>query len=160
MYGIFCLLHVIKLFTDFYSYVGSSTWRHQCTNIQINQGMDSVGYCEAYSVCVLRHICWNRRESWVHTEYGSAAAVWLLIINDTVTRRHTLCLSAGVDTKVGKDAKIIVACSTGGTLKPTQNFPDGKQSRYVYVLLFALQAWQYSHCMLQLVLKYYGFNMS
>ncbi|XP_039796069.1 rhodanese-like domain-containing protein 14, chloroplastic [Panicum virgatum] len=34
-----------------------------------------------------------------------------------------------VDTKIGKDAKIIVACSTGGTLKPTQNFPDGKQSR-------------------------------
>ncbi|OEL19776.1 Rhodanese-like domain-containing protein 14, chloroplastic [Dichanthelium oligosanthes] len=34
-----------------------------------------------------------------------------------------------VDEKVGKDAKIIVACSTGGTLKPTQNFPDGKQSR-------------------------------
>ncbi|KAL6846725.1 hypothetical protein ACP4OV_024173 [Aristida adscensionis] len=34
-----------------------------------------------------------------------------------------------VDAKVGKDAKIIVACSTGGTLKPTQNFPDGKQSR-------------------------------
>ena len=34
-----------------------------------------------------------------------------------------------VDEKLGKDAKIIVACSTGGTLKPTQNFPDGKQSR-------------------------------
>nr|ACN25502.1 unknown [Zea mays] len=30
---------------------------------EINQGMDSVGYCEACSVCVLRHICWNRRES-------------------------------------------------------------------------------------------------
>ncbi|KAK3129648.1 hypothetical protein QOZ80_6BG0482810 [Eleusine coracana subsp. coracana] len=34
-----------------------------------------------------------------------------------------------VDSKIGKDAKIIVACSTGGTLRPTQNFPDGKQSR-------------------------------
>jgi hypothetical protein len=37
---------------------------------------------------------------------------------------------AVVDAKVGKDAKIIVACSTGGTLKATQNLPDGKQSRY------------------------------
>ncbi|XP_062194004.1 rhodanese-like domain-containing protein 14, chloroplastic isoform X2 [Phragmites australis] len=36
-----------------------------------------------------------------------------------------------VDAKVGKDAKIIVACSTGGTLRPTQNFPDGKQSRLI-----------------------------
>jgi hypothetical protein len=44
-------------------------------------------------------------------------------------------LCTGVDEKVGKDAKIIVACSTGGTLKPTQNFPDGKQSRYVIVYL-------------------------
>ncbi|KAL5199287.1 hypothetical protein ABZP36_020490 [Zizania latifolia] len=34
-----------------------------------------------------------------------------------------------VNKKLGKDAKIIVACSTGGTLKPTQNLPDGKQSR-------------------------------
>eukprot|EP00897_Mesotaenium_endlicherianum_P001563 jgi/Mesen1/1434/ME000131S00499 len=28
-----------------------------------------------------------------------------------------------------KDSKIIVACSFGGTLKPTQNFPEGKESR-------------------------------
>ncbi|CAM0952567.1 unnamed protein product [Alopecurus aequalis] len=34
-----------------------------------------------------------------------------------------------VEEKLGKDAKIIVACSAGGTMKPTQNLPDGKQSR-------------------------------
>jgi hypothetical protein len=40
-------------------------------------------------------------------------------------------LCAGVEEKLGKDAKIIVACSAGGTMKPTQNLPDGKQSRYI-----------------------------
>ncbi|KQJ91138.1 rhodanese-like domain-containing protein 14, chloroplastic [Brachypodium distachyon] len=34
-----------------------------------------------------------------------------------------------VEEKLGKDEKIIVACSAGGTMKPTQNLPDGKQSR-------------------------------
>jgi rhodanese-related sulfurtransferase len=34
-----------------------------------------------------------------------------------------------VEEKLGKDAKIIVACSAGGTMKPTLNLPDGKQSR-------------------------------
>lgn len=38
-------------------------------------------------------------------------------------------LCAGVEEKLGKDEKIIVACSAGGTMKPTQNLPDGKQSR-------------------------------
>ncbi|XP_044473681.1 rhodanese-like domain-containing protein 14, chloroplastic [Mangifera indica] len=34
-----------------------------------------------------------------------------------------------VDSKFGKDAKIIVACSAGGTMKPSQNLPEGQQSR-------------------------------
>ncbi|KAJ1693160.1 hypothetical protein LUZ63_009858 [Rhynchospora breviuscula] len=34
-----------------------------------------------------------------------------------------------VESKLSKDAKIIVACSTGGTMKPTMNLPDGQQSR-------------------------------
>nr|GMC66912.1 rhodanese-like domain-containing protein 14, chloroplastic [Ipomoea batatas] len=44
-----------------------------------------------------------------------------------------------VESKIDKDAKIIVACSSGGTMKPTQNLPEGQQSRsliaaYVLVL--------------------------
>ncbi|XP_048326256.1 rhodanese-like domain-containing protein 14, chloroplastic [Ziziphus jujuba] len=34
-----------------------------------------------------------------------------------------------VKSKLDKDAKIIVACSAGGTMKPTQNLPEGQQSR-------------------------------
>ncbi|CAL9748929.1 unnamed protein product [Musa acuminata subsp. burmannicoides] len=34
-----------------------------------------------------------------------------------------------VESKLDKDAKIIVACSTGGTTKPSQNLPEGQQSR-------------------------------
>ncbi|WOK95176.1 hypothetical protein Cni_G03883 [Canna indica] len=34
-----------------------------------------------------------------------------------------------VESKLDKDAKIIVACSTGGTMKPSQNLPEGQQSR-------------------------------
>ncbi|CAN4097632.1 unnamed protein product [Withania somnifera] len=34
-----------------------------------------------------------------------------------------------VKSKIEKDAKIIVACSSGGTMKPTQNLPEGQQSR-------------------------------
>lgn len=34
-----------------------------------------------------------------------------------------------VEAKLRKDAKIIVACSSGGTMKPTQNLPEGQQSR-------------------------------
>lgn len=36
-----------------------------------------------------------------------------------------------VESKLSKDAKIIVACSTGGTMKPSMNLPEGIQSRYV-----------------------------
>lgn len=32
--------------------------------------------------------------------------------------------------KLDKNAKIIVACSAGGTMKPTQNLPEGQQSRW------------------------------
>ncbi|XP_019189054.1 PREDICTED: rhodanese-like domain-containing protein 14, chloroplastic [Ipomoea nil] len=44
-----------------------------------------------------------------------------------------------VESKIDKTAKIIVACSSGGTMKPTQNLPEGQQSRsliaaYVLVL--------------------------
>lgn len=34
-----------------------------------------------------------------------------------------------VESKIGRDAKIIVACSAGGTMKPSQNLPEGQQSR-------------------------------
>lgn len=34
-----------------------------------------------------------------------------------------------VESKLSKDAKIIVACSAGGTMRPTQNLPEGQQSR-------------------------------
>ncbi|KAJ0968403.1 hypothetical protein J5N97_025343 [Dioscorea zingiberensis] len=34
-----------------------------------------------------------------------------------------------VESKLGKDAKIIVACSSGGTMRPSQNLPEGQQSR-------------------------------
>ncbi|KAF3325025.1 Rhodanese-like domain-containing protein 14 [Carex littledalei] len=34
-----------------------------------------------------------------------------------------------VESKLSKDAKIIVACSTGGTMKPSMNLPEGIQSR-------------------------------
>ncbi|PIN16551.1 Rhodanese-related sulfurtransferase [Handroanthus impetiginosus] len=34
-----------------------------------------------------------------------------------------------VEAKLAKDAKIIVACSAGGTTKPSQNLPEGQQSR-------------------------------
>lgn len=34
-----------------------------------------------------------------------------------------------VESKLDKSSKIIVACSTGGTMKPSQNLPEGQQSR-------------------------------
>lgn len=34
-----------------------------------------------------------------------------------------------VESKLDKDSKIIVACSSGGTTRPSQNLPEGKQSR-------------------------------
>ncbi|KAK8943456.1 hypothetical protein KSP40_PGU005261 [Platanthera guangdongensis] len=34
-----------------------------------------------------------------------------------------------VESKLDKDAKIIVACSSGGTMRPSQNLPQGQQSR-------------------------------
>ncbi|GMH29614.1 hypothetical protein Nepgr_031457 [Nepenthes gracilis] len=34
-----------------------------------------------------------------------------------------------IKSKLNKDAKLIVACSAGGTMKPTQNLPEGQQSR-------------------------------
>lgn len=39
---------------------------------------------------------------------------------------------AVVESKIDKNAKIIVACSSGGTMKPSQNLPEGQQSRYFY----------------------------
>ncbi|KAG6500512.1 hypothetical protein ZIOFF_040358 [Zingiber officinale] len=40
----------------------------------------------------------------------------------------SLC-RVSVESKLDKDAKIIVACSTGGTMKPSQSLPEGLQSR-------------------------------
>ncbi|KAG0497808.1 hypothetical protein HPP92_002499 [Vanilla planifolia] len=34
-----------------------------------------------------------------------------------------------VESKLEKDAKIIVACSSGGTMRPSQSLPQGQQSR-------------------------------
>ncbi|XP_068635411.1 rhodanese-like domain-containing protein 14, chloroplastic [Aristolochia californica] len=34
-----------------------------------------------------------------------------------------------VESKLDKDSKIIVTCSSGGTMKPSQNLPEGQQSR-------------------------------
>ncbi|XP_071929349.1 rhodanese-like domain-containing protein 14, chloroplastic isoform X1 [Coffea arabica] len=34
-----------------------------------------------------------------------------------------------VESKIEKKAKIIVACSSGGTMKPSQSLPEGQQSR-------------------------------
>nr|XP_043612831.1 rhodanese-like domain-containing protein 14, chloroplastic [Erigeron canadensis] len=34
-----------------------------------------------------------------------------------------------VESKLAKSSKIIVACASGGTMKPTQNLPEGQQSR-------------------------------
>lgn len=34
-----------------------------------------------------------------------------------------------VESKLSKNAKIIVACSAGGTMKPSMNLPEGQQSR-------------------------------
>ncbi|CAI9086955.1 OLC1v1020901C1 [Oldenlandia corymbosa var. corymbosa] len=34
-----------------------------------------------------------------------------------------------VESKLNKNSKIIVACSFGGTMKPSQNLPEGQQSR-------------------------------
>nr|GEU31968.1 hypothetical protein [Tanacetum cinerariifolium] len=34
-----------------------------------------------------------------------------------------------IESKLDKSSKIIVACSSGGTMKPTQNLPEGQQSR-------------------------------
>ncbi|KAK6926058.1 Rhodanese-like domain [Dillenia turbinata] len=34
-----------------------------------------------------------------------------------------------VESKIDKNAKVIVACSVGGTMKPSQNLPEGQQSR-------------------------------
>ncbi|GAB4858531.1 hypothetical protein Ancab_010006 [Ancistrocladus abbreviatus] len=36
-----------------------------------------------------------------------------------------------VESKLSKDAKIIVACSAGGSTKPSQSLPEGQQSRLV-----------------------------
>lgn len=34
-----------------------------------------------------------------------------------------------VESQLSKDAKVIVACTAGGTMRPTQNLPEGQQSR-------------------------------
>ncbi|XP_009361317.2 rhodanese-like domain-containing protein 14, chloroplastic [Pyrus x bretschneideri] len=36
---------------------------------------------------------------------------------------------SSVESQLDKKAKIIVACAAGGTMKPTQNLPEGQQSR-------------------------------
>uniref|UniRef100_A0A2P2MHG2 Uncharacterized protein n=1 Tax=Rhizophora mucronata TaxID=61149 RepID=A0A2P2MHG2_RHIMU len=55
-------------------------------------------------------------------------------------------MPAAVESKIDKNAKIIVACSAGGTLKPSPNLPEGQQSRSVCsssckALLFLAFTW-------------------
>ncbi|MBA0700830.1 hypothetical protein Goari_022378 [Gossypium aridum] len=45
------------------------------------------------------------------------------------TEENPEFMQTGVESNFGKDAKIIVACTTGGTMKPSQNLPEGQQSR-------------------------------
>ncbi|KDO59678.1 hypothetical protein CISIN_1g026264mg [Citrus sinensis] len=45
------------------------------------------------------------------------------------TEENPEFLQTGVESQLDKDAKIIVACATGGTMKPSQNLPEGQQSR-------------------------------
>jgi hypothetical protein len=52
----------------------------------------------------------------LHLEFLEVTVVW-----------HML---TGVESKLDKNAKIIVACSSGGTMKPSQNLPEGQQSRW------------------------------
>lgn len=41
-----------------------------------------------------------------------------------------------VESKLDKDSKIIVACSSGGTMRPSQSLPEGQQSRWLQSFLF------------------------
>lgn len=52
----------------------------------------------------------------LHLEFLEVTVVW-----------HML---TGVESKLDKNAKIIVACASGGTMKPSQNLPEGQQSRW------------------------------
>ncbi|XP_057798779.1 rhodanese-like domain-containing protein 14, chloroplastic isoform X2 [Salvia miltiorrhiza] len=48
-----------------------------------------------------------------------------------------------VESKLDKDAKIIVACSAGGTTRPTQNLPEGQQSRsFIAAYLLVLNGYK------------------
>ncbi|XP_057798778.1 rhodanese-like domain-containing protein 14, chloroplastic isoform X1 [Salvia miltiorrhiza] len=50
---------------------------------------------------------------------------------------------SGVESKLDKDAKIIVACSAGGTTRPTQNLPEGQQSRsFIAAYLLVLNGYK------------------
>lgn len=44
-------------------------------------------------------------------------------------------MGTGIESKLDKSSKIIVACSSGGTMKPTQNLPEGQQSRLLKIFL-------------------------
>ncbi|KAI3818043.1 hypothetical protein L1987_11845 [Smallanthus sonchifolius] len=48
-----------------------------------------------------------------------------------------------VESKLDKNSKIIVACSSGGTMKPTLNLPEGQQSRsFIAAYLLVLNGYQ------------------
>lgn len=47
-------------------------------------------------------------------------------------------VGTGVESKLDKTSKIIVACSSGGTMKPTQNLPEGQQSRLLIISIIFL----------------------
>jgi hypothetical protein len=55
---------------------------------------------------------------------------FLEFLHFSFLKLNILFMLAAVGEKLNKDAKIIVACSAGGTMKPTQNLPQGQQSRY------------------------------
>lgn len=122
-------------------HVGSSSQRHQCTNIQAYKGVDSLGHCEACCICIFRHFRRHRREPWVHPKYEDLITFALYL--ETLTRTNVwnifyIWYCTGVESKIDKNAKIIVACAAGGTMRPTQNLPEGQQSRWHFISLQSL----------------------
>lgn len=51
-----------------------------------------------------------------------------------------------VESKIDKNSKVIVACSAGGTMRPSQTLPEGQQSRWLFSFQFnASKFWILHH---------------
>lgn len=70
------------------------------------------------------------------SEVGYIHMIFILLLSVLLTlelfcnQRILWLVQAGLESKIDKSAKIIVACSAGGTMKPSQNLPEGQQSRF------------------------------